>query len=129
RFNFALLGVFGGTALVLALLGIYGVTAYSIAQRKQEIGIRIALGAAGSEVSRMFLGEGAKLVAVGTAIGIAGAFVATRLLSSLLFEVHTTDAGAYLFAIIPMFGAAMLASHLPARRAGRVDPMVTIRDE
>ncbi len=129
RFNFALLAVFGGTALVLALLGIYGVTAYSIAQRRQEIGIRIALGATGSEVSRLFLGESSKLVATGTAIGIAGALAANQLLSSLLFDVKPTDAAAYLLAIIPMFAAALLASHIPTRSAARVDPMVTIREE
>jgi len=129
RFNFALLAAFGGTALVLALLGIYGVTAYSIAQRKQEIGIRIAMGATGSHVSRMFLAESARLVAIGTAIGVAAAFAASRLLSSLLFDVKTTDVAAYVVAIVPMFAAALLASHLPARRAARVDPMVTIREE
>ena len=127
RFNFTLLASFGVTALVLALLGVYGVTAYSVAQRKQEIGIRIALGAQGSDVTRLFLGEGSRLVMIGVAIGIAGAVAASRVLSSLLFNVQTTDVPTYLIAIIPMFGAAMLASHLPARRAAQVDPMVTIQ--
>src|SRR5207245_1537591 len=122
-------GVFGGTALVLALLGVYGVTAYSVAQRTHEIGVRMALGATGSEVSRLFVGEGSKLVAIGIAIGIAGAIALSSTLSSLLFDVKTTDATAYLVAIISMFGASMLASLLPARRAARLDPMVTIRQD
>ena len=127
RFNLALLGAFGGTALVLALLGIYGVTAYSVAHRKQEIGIRIALGAQRSDVTRLFLGEGSKLVLLGVAIGIAGAIAASRVLASLLFNIRTTDVPTYLLAIIPMFLAALLANHLPARRAARVDPMITIQ--
>jgi putative ABC transport system permease protein len=127
RFNFTLLAVFGGTALLLALLGVYGVTAYSVAQRRQEIGIRIALGAQSSDVMRLFMGEGSKLVLGGIAIGVAGAVAASRVLSSLLFNVQTTDVPTYLLAILPMFAAALLASHLPSRRAARVDPMITIQ--
>jgi predicted permease len=129
RFNFAVLAVFGGSALVLALLGVYGVTSYSVAQRKQEIGIRIALGAQNSDVSRMFLGEGSRLVLAGVVIGIAGALAATRVLGSLLFNVQTTDVFTYVLAAVPMFAAALLASHLPARRAARVDPLITMQQD
>jgi putative ABC transport system permease protein len=129
RFNFALLAVFGGSALILALLGVYGVTAYSVAQRRQEIGIRIALGAQPTDVTRMFLSEGSKLVLLGVVIGSAAALAASRVLSTLLVNVKTTDVWAYLLAIIPMFIAALLANHLPARRAARVDPMIAMQQD
>ncbi len=129
RFNFALLAVFGGSALILALLGVYGVTAYSVAQRRQEIGIRIALGAQPSHVTRMFLNEGSRLVLLGVVIGSVAAFAASRVLSSLLVNVKTTDVWAYLLAIIPMFIAALLANHVPARRAARVDPLIAIQQD
>jgi len=129
RFNFVLLTLFGGAALTLALIGIYGVTAYSVAQRKQEIGIRIALGAKPSDVSGLFVGESARLVMIGIGIGVAGSIALTRALSSLLFNVPVNDVASYLVAIVPLFAAAMLASHLPARRAARVDPMLTIRND
>ncbi len=129
RFNFALLAVFGGSALILALLGVYGVTAYSVAQRRQEIGIRIALGAQPSHVTRMFLGEGSKLVLLGVIIGSAVALAASRVLATLLVNIKTTDVWAYLLAVIPMFIAALLANHLPARRATRVDPLTAIQQD
>jgi len=129
RFNFALLTVFGGSALILALLGVYGVTAYSVAQRRQEIGIRIALGAQPSHVTRMFLSEGSRLVLIGVIIGSAAALATSRVLSTLLVNVKTTDVWAYLLAIIPMFIAALLANHLPARRAARVDPLIAIQQD
>jgi predicted permease len=129
RFNFALLAAFGGTALILALLGVYGVTAYSVAQRQHEIGIRMALGARGSDVTRLFVGEGSRLVLLGIGIGVVAALAATRLLTSMLFNVQSLDLTAYLMAVIPLFGAALLASHFPARRAARIDPMITIQQD
>lgn len=127
RFNLLIIGVFGATALILALMGVYGVTAYSVAQRTQEIGIRMALGAQSGDVVRLFVVDGSKLVFIGIALGVFGAFASGRVLASLLFEVQPTDIPTYLLTIIPLLGASLLASHLPARRASRVDPMITMR--
>jgi putative ABC transport system permease protein len=129
RFNTLLLGIFGGSALLLAIVGIYGVVSYLVTQRTHEIGIRMALGAQPSDVLRMVVGHGFKLVALGLACGIAGAFAATRVLSTLLFEVRPADP--LTFALTPalLFLIAVLASYLPARRAAKVDPMVALRDE
>jgi len=127
RFNFALLTAFAGAALVLALMGVYSVTAYSVAQRTQEIGIRLALGAPLGNVTRLFLAEGAKIIFVGVVTGLMAAAAASRLLQSLLFGVQTSDVPSYVIAVLPLVVVGLIASLLPARRASRVDPMTTIR--
>jgi len=128
-FTLALLALAGGMALVLGIVGIYGVIAYAVSQRTREIGIRIALGAQAGEVRRMFVGNGLSLAAVGLALGLAGAFGMTRLMSSLLFGVTALDPIAYAAAAAVLTTAAALASYLPARRATAVDPVEARRAE
>jgi predicted permease len=117
-----LIGVFSATALILALVGIYGVIAYSVAQRTQELGIRIALGASSADIFRLVIGNGLRLAVAGTIIGLVASFALTRLMASLLFQTSATDpitfvASAAVFAVV-----AALASYLPARRAMRINP-------
>src|SRR4029453_11984806 len=104
RFSMLLLGIFAGLALVLAAVGIYGVMSYSVAQRTREIGIRMALGAQRSDVLKMTVGEGLRLVFTGVAIGLAAAFVLTRAMSTLLFRVTSTDALTFFSVSIVLFG-------------------------
>ena len=129
RFRTTLLGLFGAAALLLAVLGIYGVISYSVGRRTREVGIRLALGAAPADVLRMVLGEGLALVGLGLALGVAGAFLATRSLSSLLFEVSRLDAGSWVAVAALLLLAGLAASWLPARRATRVDPVTALRSE
>ena len=129
RFSMTLLGLFAGCALVLAIVGVYGVLSYLVTQRGAEIGIRMALGALPSDVSRQIVQEGGKLVLAGLVIGIAGALVSARLLSTLLFGVKPFDP-LTITATAALLGAtAMLASYVPARRASRIDPMSALRCE
>ena len=129
RFNAALLGVFAGIALLLATLGIYSVISYSITLRTQEIGIRMALGAQRSSILRMVIEKGIVLTLIGAVIGLAGAFVLTRWMSSMLFGVTASDPMTYVLVFLVSLGAALLACWLPARRASRVDPLVALRYE
>ena len=129
RFNALLISVFAGTALVLTAIGIYGVMAYSVAQRTNEIGIRIALGAAQSNIFRLVIGQAMTLVAISVVIGLVGAFAATRLLNSLLFGVGAWDPITFGAIIILISLVAFLAAWLPARRAMQVDPIVALRTE
>jgi putative ABC transport system permease protein len=129
RLRSALLAVFSIVALILASLGVYGVIACSVAERKKEIGIRIALGASPAEVRRVVLGQGLKLTAIGLALGLAGAAAATRLIEGFLFGVRTSDPLTYATTCAVFAGVALLASYLPARRAMRVDPMTALREE
>jgi putative ABC transport system permease protein len=129
RFNALLLSIFAGTALLLTAIGIYGVLAYSVSQRTNEIGIRIALGAAQSNIFRLVVGQAMLLVAFSIAIGLLGAFTATRLLSSLLYGVAAWDPLTFASITTLIAAVAFLACWLPARRASRVDPVIALRGE
>ena len=122
-------GTFGVLALVLAVVGVYGVLSFSVSQRTQEFGVRMALGAEASDVRRMMIRQGLRLAAVGIAIGVAGAFGVTRLIGTLLYDVTPTDPLSFAAVVALMLGVAAVAAYLPARRATKVDPMVALRAE
>ncbi len=124
-----LLGLFSGMALLLAALGVYGVLAFSVGQRTQEIGIRMALGAATRDVLGLVLRQGGRLIAVGLALGIVGFLAVGRLLESLVFEISPLDTPSLLAATAVLCLVGIVACLIPARRAARVDPMVALRDE
>jgi predicted permease len=129
RFNLFLSSIFAALALALTAVGIYGVIAYTVRQRRQEIGIRMALGACRSEVVRMVLGQGARLALAGAALGLVGALGLTRLMTSLLYGVKPTDVLTFAGATALLILLALAASYVPARRATRVDPMIALRHE
>ena len=129
RFLLFMIGLFAAMALVLAVVGIYGVLAYVTSRRVHEIGIRMALGAQRSDVSRLVLGHGLALTLAGVALGLAGAWAATRVLNSVLFGISSTDPLTFIGVAAILGSAAMLACWIPARRAMRVDPMVALRYE
>lgn len=129
RFNAMLLSIFAGTALLLTAIGIYGVLAYSVSQRTSEIGIRIALGAGRSSIFRLVVGQAMVLVAISLVVGVAGAYGATRFLSSLLYGVGASDPVTFITIVLIVSVVAFLAAWLPARRATRVDPIVALRSE
>ncbi len=124
-----LLGVFARVALLLAALGIYGVMAYTVTQRSREIGIRMALGADASVVRRMVVESGLKLALAGVALGLGLAFLGTRVLASLVYKVSTTDPLTLAITAAVLVASAVLASWVPARRATRVDPAISLRAE
>ena len=129
RFNAILVGGFALFALALAAIGVFGVISYTVTQRIQEIGIRMALGARSEDVSRLVIGEGMMLAGIGIAIGVLGALGLTRFLSTLLFGVKPTDLLTFVAVSAALAIAALLAAWLPARRAARVDPMIALRYE
>ena len=129
RLNLVLLGTFAFIALLLAAAGIYGVMAHTVAQRTQEIGLRMALGAQLHHVLQMVLRSGMSLVLMGIAIGLAGSFWLTRLMSKLLFGVTPRDAVTFAGVAFILFVVALLACYIPARRATKVDPLVALRYE
>ncbi|HJR62583.1 MAG TPA: ABC transporter permease [Gemmatimonadaceae bacterium] len=129
RWSTTLLGVFAGVALVMAALGVFGVLSFMVTRRTRELGIRMALGAAPSSVRRMVMVQGLRLVALGLALGVAASLALTRLMKSLLYAVAPTDPATYVGVVTLLFGIALLASYLPARRATRVDPLIALRAE
>lgn len=129
RFQLLLLGVFGTTALLLALVGIYGVISFHVTQRTREIGVRMALGATGETVVRLVVRQGLLLAGLGVGIGLAGALAVTRLMRSLLYGVTATDPVTFLAVPFLLVIAVVLACFLPARRAASVDPMIALRSD
>jgi len=129
RFSSILLAAFAAIALLLSALGIYGVTAYSVAQRTREIGIRMALGAQEKEVFALLLRQSVVLVVFGVALGVATSAALTRFLASMLFGVRPSDPATFVSVVFLLVGVAALACWIPARRAMRVDPMVALRYE
>jgi len=129
RFNMLLLTLFAGLALVLAAVGVYGVMSYAVTQRTHEIGIRMALGAQVGNVMRRVMKGGLVIAAVGVAIGLAGAFALTRLMSSLLFDVAPTDKATFAGVSLTLLLIALAACYIPARRATKVDPLQALRYE
>src|SRR6266480_238119 len=127
RFSMLLLGIFAALALILAAVGIYGVMSYSVAQRIHEIGIRMALGARRTDVLKMIVNQGLKLVSIGMMLGLAAAFLLTRVLQSLLFGISATDTVTFFGISLVLLAVAILASYLPALRARKVDPIIALR--
>jgi putative ABC transport system permease protein len=127
RFNLFFLGIFAIVALILASTGIYAVISYSVAQRTSELGIRMALGARQLDMLKLVVGGGLKIVLIGVAIGLAGAFTLTRVLSNLLYGISVTDPATFLIMSSLLVLIALLASYIPARRASKIDPIIALR--
>ena len=129
RFSTTLLSIFAGVALVLTIVGLYGVMSYSVAQRTNEIGIRMALGAQSRDVLLMIVKQGSVLILLGLAIGLVGAYALTRVISSLLFGVTAKDPFTFAAVSVLLAIVALLACYIPALRATKVDPMDALRCE
>ncbi|MDP2390702.1 MAG: FtsX-like permease family protein, partial [Acidobacteriota bacterium] len=122
-------GIFGAAALFLAAIGVYGVLSFSVSQRSQEMGVRIALGAQRADVLRLVVRQGVTLALIGVAVGVVGAFGATRVIASILYNVTPSDPISFIGVALFLTAIAFIASYLPARRATTVDPIVALRNE
>jgi putative ABC transport system permease protein len=129
RFRTTLLGIFAVVALLLSAVGVYGVMSYSVEQRTQELGLRMALGATGADVLRLVAGQGMRLAVAGILVGLVAAFWMVRVLESLLFGISATDPVTFGAIAVLLAVIAALASYIPARRATKADPMVVLRSE
>jgi putative ABC transport system permease protein len=129
RFNLFLIGIFAIVALILASTGIYAVISYSVAQRTQELGLRMALGAQQLDVFKLVVGGSLKIVLIGVALGLVGAYILTRVMSNLLFGISVTDPSTFVLMPLLLIIIALVASYIPARRAAKVDPMIALRSE
>jgi predicted permease len=129
RFRTTLLGVFGGLALCLAMAGVYGVMAYTVSQRSNEFGLRMALGASTGSILRLVLGQGLALACIGLALGLAASIAGTRLLKSMLFEVQPNDPFVYVAVAVVLGVVALLAGYVPASRAAKIDPLTALQQE
>jgi ABC-type antimicrobial peptide transport system permease subunit len=129
RFSMLLLTIFAGVALVLASVGVYGVMSYLVGQSTREIGIRMALGASRQAVLGMIIRQGMAVATVGAAIGVAGALTLSRVMRSMLFGVQGSDPLTFAAVSLMLAAIALVATYLPARRAARIDPMVSLRTE
>jgi ABC-type antimicrobial peptide transport system permease subunit len=129
RFYAVLVGVFGAIAAVVAGIGVYGVLSYAVAQRTREIGIRIALGAERWQVVGLVMRQGALIVGIGLAIGLAGAAALTRYVSGMLFGITAMDVSTYIAVAAAFALLALLACFVPARRAARLDPLTSLRHD
>ncbi len=129
RFNMWLMSIFGASALLLAAIGIYGLMAYTVEQRTQEVGIRLALGAETSAVRRMVVTQGMRLALVGVIVGLAASFGLARLMTTFLYQVTATDPLVFIAVPIVLSLVALVAVWLPARKASRIDPIVALRYE
>jgi len=127
RFNTVLLGLFAFVAVALAGVGIYGVMSYGVSQRTREMGIRLALGARQSDITKLVTSTGARLAAIGIAIGVVAAAILSRLISSLLFGITATDPITFVFTAVLLGAVTLLASYIPSRRAARTDPISALR--
>jgi putative ABC transport system permease protein len=129
RFNMVLLGDFAAVAISLAAVGIYGLLSYSVTQRTNELGIRMALGAQRVDLFKLVVGQGMRLTLLGIAVGLAASLVLTRFLSGLLFGISSTDPLTFAGIVLLFIVVALVACYVPARRAANVDPMVALRCE
>jgi ABC-type antimicrobial peptide transport system permease subunit len=129
RFQTTLVGFFAATGLLLAVIGLYGVMAFLVAQRTQEIGVRMALGAGRGDILRLVLGKSVRLIVFGTVVGLIAALGLSRVLSSLLFGIGSHDPFTYAFVTLLLVVVAILATLIPARSASKVDPMEALRCE
>ncbi|HSE39215.1 MAG TPA: FtsX-like permease family protein, partial [Acidobacteriota bacterium] len=129
QFNMVLLFILAVVAVALAIIGIYGVMSHSVAQRTQEMGIRMALGAKAEDLLKLILKQGGKLIVIGTIIGLAGGLVMTSLMESLLFGTSSSDPETFVFVTLAIIVVALAACYIPARRASKVDPMTALHYE
>jgi putative ABC transport system permease protein len=129
RLQMLLFAIFAAVALVIATVGMYGVLSYAVGQRTREIGVRMALGAQGGDVLRLVVGQGMRMALIGALLGLAAALALTRVMRSLLFNVSPTDLATFVSITLLLVVVAFLAGYIPARRATKLDPLMSLRHE